>query len=387
MLSLAIIALCLSALACFTFVANMRLYLPVTPLASSGNESPDRISVLIPARNEELNIAAALESVCADNSASLEIIVGDDHSEDRTAEIVREFAARDERVRLLSIPSPPVGWNGKQHVCSVLAQAATGNVLLFVDADVTLAPSAIPRMAGFLRQSGAQLISGVPRQICGTFMERLVLPLIHFLLLAYLPMQRMRNSAHPSYAAGCGQLFMADKMGYRKAGGHAAIWNSMHDGINLPRAFRTAGLKSDLFDATDVASCRMYVGAEQVWEGLAKNAVEAMANPRLIGVFTALLLGGQVLPFVTLPAGLFLHRITVVVVSAVAMILALVPRFFGVQRFRQPLVTAVLHPFGVVTLLMIQWHALIRHMVRTPATWKGRSYTTAKVKAAKPVAG
>jgi len=136
----------------------------------------------------------------------MEAIVGDDHSDDRTAEIVSQFSQRNARVSLLAVPTPPAGWNGKQHACHVLSQAAKGTVLLFLDADVQLAPDSIPRMIEFMRRSGVQLISGVAREICGTFLERLVLPLIHFVLLAYLCMQRMWNSTHPSYSAGCGHF-------------------------------------------------------------------------------------------------------------------------------------------------------------------------------------
>ena len=89
----------------------------------------------------------------------------------------------------------------------------------------------------------------------------------------------MRRSRHPAYGAGCGQLFLARREAYETAGGHAAIRATLHDGVKLPRAFRAAGLRTDLFDATDVASCRMYRNAGEVWRGLAKNATEGLAAP------------------------------------------------------------------------------------------------------------
>src|SRR5205807_74198 len=126
----------------------------------------------------------------------------------------------------------------------------------------------------FLEKSGAALVSGIPRQETGTFFERLLIPLIHFILLGFLPMKRMRSTRKPAYAAGCGQLFLARRMAYDAMGGHAIIRSSLHDGLTLPRAFRRAGFQTDLCDATDLATCRMYCGAGEVWHGLAKNATE-----------------------------------------------------------------------------------------------------------------
>ena len=112
----------------------------------------------------------------------------------------------------------------------------------------------------------------------------------------------MRRSRHPAYAAGCGQLFLARRSAYEAAGGHAAIQASLHDGITLPRAFRAAGFRTDLCDLTEIATCRMYQTAGDVWRGLAKNATEGWHRPRMILPATAILLGGQVLPLVLLAA-------------------------------------------------------------------------------------
>jgi hypothetical protein len=332
------------------------------------------ISVLIPARNEERSIAAAVESALASKGVELEVLVLDDHSDDATAAAVAAIAARDPRVRLLTAPPLPPGWCGKQHACHVLAQNATYPLLLFVDADVRLSSDALARMAIFLEYSGAALVSGIPRQETGTFLEILVIPLIHFILLGFLPLARMRRSAHPRYAAGCGQLFLTRRDAYEQAGGHAAIRASLHDGLTLPRAYRRAGLMTDLCDATALAVCRMYRGAGELWRGLAKNATEGMASPALIGPFTLLLLGGQVLPLVVLTWSLIAFEPVALGLSAAATGLMYYPRLVGVRRFRQSLPGALLHPLGVLVLLAIQWYALGRRMLGRPAGWKGRSY-------------
>ncbi len=325
------------------------------------------VSVLIPARNEEANIEAACAAVLASEGVEIELIVLDDASTDRTPEILAGIG--DSRLMVASAPALPPGWSGKQHACQRLSERASHELMVFVDADVRLDSDAVSRMAGFMQRNPAVgLASGFPRQVTVTWAEVLLLPLIHFLLLGYLPMAVMRRSVAPGLGAGCGQLFIARREAYRAAGGHAAIRASLHDGIMLPRAVRRAGWMTDLFDAGGFAQCRMYVNAAQVWEGLCKNATEGMAKPGALPIWTAILFIGQVLPLVLMliapswPAG-----------SALACGIGL--RLILARRFVQPVLSAVLHPVGVAGLLVVQWWSLGRSLLGAKATWRGRAYT------------
>jgi hypothetical protein len=288
----------------------------------------------------------------------------DDQSRDRTRTIVEDIAARDPRVRLETAPPLPEGWCGKQNACAALAGAARFPLLLFVDADVLLTPDAIASSVAELDRSGAALISGVPRQQTVTLMEKLIIPLIHVVLLGYLPFPGMRLSRHPMFAAGCGQLVLARREAYERAGGHAAIGRSWHDGLALTRNVRLAGLRTDIFDATPVARCRMYRSAGEVWRGFAKNATEGMGSPGAILPWTALLLGGHVLPWLLLPAGS--------AIAAGAAGLGLATRALLALRFRQSWLGALLHPVGVTLIVAIQWQALWRKLRGRRPEWKGR---------------
>jgi hypothetical protein len=321
------------------------------------------ISVLIPARNEEANIGEAVSCVLASTGVSVELCVLDDGSTDDTALILAGIA--DPRLRVLPGGSLPAGWSGKQHACARLAEQASHDLMVFVDADVRLAPDALSRMAGFMMAHDVGLASGFPRQVTRSWAEMLLLPLIHVLLLGYLPMARMQKDVAPALGAGCGQLFIARRDAYRRAGGHAAIRASLHDGITLPRAFRRAGIMTGLFDATALASCRMYQNAAGVFEGLTKNATEGMAKPLALPVWTVLLAGGHVLPFLLLPAP----------VAWAACGCAWGLRALLAWRFRQSWLSVVLHPVGVAALLVLQWNALRRQAVGVRATWRGRAYT------------
>jgi hypothetical protein len=370
----ALIALALSALPVLMFAQNLRRYLPAcTDPERLRAASATPVSVLVPARNEESSIGPALDSILASQHGALQVIVMDDASEDATASIVNGFAQRDPRVQLAHSKGLPDGWNGKQNACWQLSQLASYDRLLFLDADVRLSPDAITRMVAEQDMRKAPLISGFPFQETGTIGEKLLIPLMHYVLLGYLPIDQMRASPQPGFAAGCGQLFMAIREPYMQLGGHSAIASSRHDGIKLPKAFRKAGLMTDLFDATDIARCRMYHTLPQVVRGLLKNATEGIANPVLIGPFTVLLFGGAVLPLVLAMvawwwgAGPWTWGVILI-----AVVLAWWPRVWAALRFRQSWLGVLLHPLSVACFLALQWTALVMRGLRIQTRWRGR---------------
>jgi hypothetical protein len=349
---------------------NLRLY---QPLPAADAEALPAVSLLIPARDEAARIGAAIEAALASRDVELEVIVLDDHSTDGTADVVQRAAGSDARLRMEMAPELPEGWCGKQHACHVLADRAHHDLLVFIDADVRLAPDALARIAAALHNCDAGLISGIPLQLTGTWAEKLLIPLIHFVLLGFLPIWQMRRSAAPSIGAGCGQLIAVEREAYRRAGGHAAIATSLHDGITLPRAFRNIGIQTDLFDATDIATCHMYTGAGEVWHGFAKNATEGMATPAALPIWSLLLGGGQVLPLIALGLALA-AAVPAWPLAAAAVGLVYGARLALAVRFRQNKFSALLHPLGILALLAVQWVALINAWRGRPAMWRTRGY-------------
>jgi hypothetical protein len=200
--------------------------------------------------------------------------------------------------------------------------------------------------------------------------ERLIVPLIHFVLLGFLPLAAMRASKHPGFGVACGQLVIVAREPYFAAGGHRAVADKIHDGMALARAMRRAGFHTDLADFTDVARCRMYRSWREVWCGFAKNAHEGLGSPRGIVPWTALLVGGQtawllLLPFVLVgmpPLPLML-----------AAGLSLGTRALLTVRFAQPVAGVLLHPLAVAQLVAIQWWALARRVRGRPVEWKRRT--------------
>jgi hypothetical protein len=376
---LALAALICASIPTLMFFHNLTLFrqhMPTGDLSTLGNDADlEPVSVLIPARNEENTIEDAVRAVLASRGVELELVVLDDGSQDATYERMQRLVAEDSRVRLARGKPLPPDWCGKQHACATLAELAHHPILVFIDADVRLTPEALAYAVRLLKNSRAAMISGFPHQVTVTWLERLLIPLIHFVLLGFLPMGAMRRSSKPGYGAGCGQFVLVWQEAYHQVGGHAAVRTSLHDGIQLPRAFRRAGLHTDLFDASAYASCRMYHNAREVWQGLGKNAIEGMAAPGVIGPMTLLLVMGQIAPLVLLVAGLAgVLSLAATSVALVASLLVYIPPLIMVRRFRQPLDSALLHPLGILLLLVIQWQALIRWLRGRPSSWKGRSY-------------
>ena len=331
------------------------------------------VSILIPARNEEAGIEAAVESALASTGVDLEIIVLDDASLDRTAEVVGRIAAREQRVTVHSAPLLPTGWNGKQHACAALGRLARHDLLCFLDADVRLAPAALTSLIGELQRGGLDLVSGFPCEETGTWLEKLLIPLIHFVLLCYCPMPFLRAYPRlPALAVGCGQIMVVRRQAYLASGGHAAIRETMHDGLLLPRLFREKGFATGIFDLTQFARCRMYRNAGEVWRGLGKNATEGLAAPMRIVPFSILLFFGQVAPILWCLQACLQQEPLLLPILALGSGYCI--RLLSAWRYRQSVLGALLHPVSIAVLLVLQWWSLGRKLMGWQAIWKQRAY-------------
>lgn len=326
------------------------------------------VSILVPARNEAANIEACVRAALASTGVALEVVVVDDGSEDGTGAIVARLAAEDPRVRLIAAPPLPPGWTGKVHACARLAEAARGTHLLFIDADVRLAPGAAAAMAAHAARRGIAMVSGVPRQRILSFGEALTVPAINLLLLGYLPGGGRAETRQVGMAAACGQLVLCDRAAYEAVGGHAAVRGVLHDGLALARRFRAEGHLTEIVDGAPLATCRMYRGFAEAWSGFLKNAREGMATPLGLPIWTVLLAGAHLWPWALLPAWQ--------AVLALGLVLGL--RAAVTWRAREPWWTVPLHPLTMLVALAIQWTALLRWALGRPAGWKGRAYPATK---------
>jgi glycosyltransferase involved in cell wall biosynthesis len=369
-----------SLVALVMMLVNLSVYTPTRPedRPRGEPESWPTVSVCIPARNEESNVEACVRSALAQDYPHVRVLVYDDHSTDATPRILSRLENEDRRVVAVPVEELPSGWNGKQFACDRMGRFAEPGWCLFTDADVRFEPGCLRRSMARAEALNADLISTIPRQVTGTLGEALIIPLIHFILLSYLPMPRMRRTTDPSTSAGVGQFLLVRREAYIAAGGHEPFKDSMHDGIKMPRTLRRAGYRTDLFDGTDLVHCRMYRGLAATWRGFAKNAYEGLGSIGLLVFVTILHLVGHVLPWVYLlaaAAGWALDGWSGTPVGVGLALTAvgwsLTERVYLALRFQQSILSALLHPVGIALMTAIQWHSLWLSL-RGSREWRGR---------------
>jgi Glycosyl transferase family 2 len=355
--------------------ANLRIFRPAPPALPD----PPPVSILIPARDEAAGIEAAARAACAQTTPEGEVVVLDDGSTDGTAEILARLAAELPRLRVVAGAALPPGWAGKAWACWQLASRhARHDWLLFVDADVRLAPAAAARALAAARAQDAVFVSAFPRQETKTAGEALLVPLVYLVLLAYLPMALIRRHPMPSLSAACGQFMLVERAAYLAAGGHQAVPATLHDGLKLARRMKAAGFPVGLFDGGDIATCRMYAGFRATWRGFARNAYEALGSPAALATMVVLNGAFFVLPFVALPVVILTGAGAVATASwGAAAALALGIRTALAVRFGVPAWTVLATPVAVASMIGIQLHSSVRHATGRPVVWRARAYSSA----------
>ena len=325
----------------------------------------ERVSVLVPARDEEAVLPALLDCLGEQTGVpDLEVLVCDDGSHDRTAQVVLEAGRRDGRVRLVTGVERPVGWLGKPFACHQLAQEAGGSVLVFVDADVVLAPHAIAATVHLLRSSGLDLLSPYPRQVAVTAVERLVQPLLQWSWLTTLPLDAAERSPRASLAAANGQLLAVDAAAYARAGGHAAVAGEVLEDIALLRALKRSGGRGVPCDGSQVAGCRMYTSWPEVRDGYAKSLWSAFGSPVGAAAVFAVLGLAYVWPAAAALRGSAL--------GAVGLGAGVLGRYLTAEATgARSLPDAVAHPISVVLAAALTAASFVGRY-RGTLRWKGR---------------
>ncbi|GAA0803415.1 glycosyltransferase [Spirilliplanes yamanashiensis] len=339
-------------------IVNARLLRRPDPRAAAA----EPVSVLLPLRDEAARVTPCLRALL-EQRGDVEIVVLDDGSTDGTADVVRAVAG--DRVRLISGGDLPAGWLGKPHACQVLADAARpeSTALVFVDADVVLAPGAVGSCVALLRSAGVDLLSPYPR-ITGA--GRLVQPLLQWTWLTFLPLRAMERSPRPSLAAAGGQFLVADRAGYRRAGGHAAVRGTVLEDVELARAVKRAGGRIALADASAQATCRMY----ESWRELADGYTKSLWASPGAGFGAVLLLLGYVLP----PALALTGRPALVAGGSAAYLLGVAGRVVSARATGgRAWPDALAHP---VSAALFGWLVVRSWRRRRTITWRGRAVVT-----------
>jgi hypothetical protein len=330
--------------------------------------------VLIPARNESSTIEATVLSALAQEGVPhLTVTVLDDDSTDDTAALVTELVQRDSRLTLLrGDTAPPSGWLGKPWACARLAQHSDADVLVFVDADVVLAPHAIRALVDDLRTRHLGMVAPYPAQHAESWLERLVQPLVTWSWVATMPLAWAEQSTRTSLSAANGQVLAVDALAYRTVGGHEAVREEVLEDIALMRAFKASGHHAATVDGSQLATCRMYSSTTGVIDGYGKSLWDAFGGPIGSIAVTSLLALTYVVPAAAMVAS---RRPGVRATGAVGYAAGVASRAMVARRVGEPMVGSLAQPASVAAFVALNAISWRRHAAGTNR-WKGRPVTT-----------
>ena len=348
-------------------IANHRS-MPVPRELDERSSDPKRVSVLIPARNEQENIGACLESVRQQWYPDLEIIVADDRSTDDTALVVSGFAD----VILMRLEGPPEGWTGKNWACDQLSRRATGDVLCFIDADTILEPDAIGAALDVLDSEEAGLVSLLPAVEYQSKTESVLMPMVSHGVLALVPLWLMHTNRFPRVAMALGPFLMIRREVYDFVGGHAGAPSEIVDDVRLARAVKSAGHPVRVLNGTALVRTRWYPSLGQIWDGFAKNAFGAIGSNLMLALLTLLvILPLMIAPFVRVISGVALGSIAAIALVQVTLLLG--ARTATSVAARDPLWSVPLHPLTVAFWVATLARSIYLSLTDRTIEWSGRS--------------
>ncbi len=344
-----------------------------------------RVSVLIPARNEVLTLPQTLSQLLNQRYPDFEILVLDDDSSDGTAEAARAAGGGDPRLRVMTGQPLPEGWLGKNWACHQLSRVATGEILLFTDADVFWSHDALKRIVGEMEARQSDLQTVWPTQITHSWSERLVVPLIAFAIIGYLPLLAVHHLPWPVFAAAMGQCLAFRRVAYAAIGGHAAVRDSVIEDVALAKRIKKLSqhpvhgrLKLRAADGGNVLSCRMYRTWAEVRDGFAKNLLAGHGDSilwlLLSWAFHWLL---WFLPWIWLATGAFLPTRWWPTWPLLLVTLGVAVRAMTAAVTQQRISDALLMPVSVLLMAVIAAKAIWWRLRYGGPEWRGRRAVTA----------
>ena len=350
-------------------------------LPEAASAAPGGVSVLIPARDEVANIERCVRAADAADGPITEILVYDDDSTDGTREVLSRLQAELPRLRVIRGDGLPAGWVGKPYALDRLSAEARGEVLLNIDADVTLRPDGLLRMLSLLGSPeqvagglDAAVVTAVPRQRTGSMIERIMIPLLHLSYVAWLPMPLIHRTRDPRVLAANGQLLLVRRSALDAVGGWAGVRAQLVDDMALCRVMKRSGRRVVFADGDQMADCRMYSDGASLWRGFSKNFYEGIGgHPLGLIIVMALHLLIFVAPYVVLPIAALRGDTGLLTAAAVGVAANVILRLIMAARHGHSLLSVLVHPLAVLAMMGVLFDSY-RCSRRGDIRWRGRSY-------------
>lgn len=369
------------------FFFNRRDFTPLLPAKKNvyDNQAPF-VSICIPARNEEAVIQRCVESALSQEYPNFEVIVLDDESTDSTPYILEKVSERfSNKFKVIKGNPKPDSWLGKPWACHQLANEASGNILIFIDADTRPNKKLVSKIVRTMGHDVIGFLTIWPQQKLLTFWEKTVIPLVYYALLTLLPARYvyknpkvvpkfLRPSISPLFAAACGQCMAFKRSVYDAINGHESVKDEVVEDVALAKRIKEKGYKMKMYHGEDSISCRMYTSQKEMREGFGKNFLAGFNyNIPLFTLMAVLHIIVFIFPFIALPFGIILQNATMVILSGLAVILILYQRLLLAGWFDWDFAYALLHPLGVLWFQKLGAELMHKYITGKKNYWKGRS--------------
>lgn len=326
------------------------------------------VSVLIPARNEEANLPECLRSLSLQGEVIGEILIYDDHSTDGTRSVIEAARNTNSRIALVQQQELEIGWTGKNFACAKLAEAARFPFILFIDADARLQPGAVDSMLQEMRRRRLELLSCWPGLKTETFWERLLMPMLNFVVFSIYPGPLALFFSYQSLALAHGACLMFERQSYLEVGGHRMVHDQIFEDTRLAQLWRQLGRRALCLDGQRVVRVRMYENFSGIWQGFLKNFYPAFQRRYNFWIFLLFHLLVVLGPFFMLAVG---GRESILGAGAI-----IGSRLLLAIRFNQPWTLIFLHPLAEIMMLALGLNSWWRCRSGRGVNWKDRTYHT-----------
>ncbi|MEK6938170.1 MAG: glycosyltransferase [Nanoarchaeota archaeon] len=331
-----------------------------------------KVSILVPARNEERNIRKCIRSLLAQDYPNFELLVLNDNSTDATGEILTKF--NDPRLKVFSGEPLPEDWMGKHWACHQLAEKATSEIILFIDADTWHHPKMLRAAISAFLTENADFASALPKEEARSWGEKLIIPFIPWSLITFLPMVIARRTQRPMLSASIGQFMIFKKEAYLKIGGYSAIRDQVLDDVTFGRRVKSFGLRWRFFDGTDYITCRMYRSFRETCSGLGRYVFPIFKNNTIS--FSAVFLlyiaavFGPLLVILLWLIGMIINA-DLLTLSFISMIILFLSWVISNVRFKFPVYLSIIYPITMGIMAYIAYGSMVRALAGK-IKWKGR---------------
>lgn len=346
------------------FSVTLFNYISRPLLPRSPKHYQDLVSVLIPARNEAACIGLLLESIRTQDYQNIEVIVLDDASTDETFAICEQFSLLDNRFKVLKGKVLPADWLGKNYACYQLAEQAKGRYLLFLDADEIVHSGLIHAAVHRMKMQKLDLLSLFTNQLMPSLGEKLVVPLMHYLLLNLLPLRLVRLSSNPSFAAASGQFMLFESESYRHYQWHEQVKTKVVEDVEIMKLIKLEQGRGETLLANGLIQCRMYTSFTEALSGFSKNLLAGFGYS-IFGLFLYLFLVvlGPLAMAWYLGLNLALLAFALILLSRVMIALLSGQSVFW---------NLILHPIQMLVLVLVAVLSMQKYLTKT-VSWKGRT--------------